>query len=88
MQALGKNLESKQKTRKPYFASVLGCCGGSSAGTQAADILFFGTSSVLHVLEYCRWVRFQSHVSIHRPVMLSYQLCPVWANFKLLHGMH
>jgi hypothetical protein len=40
MKAPGKNLESKQKIRKPRFASVLGFCGGSSVGTQAADISF------------------------------------------------
>jgi len=36
---------------------------GSDAGTQAADITNFGTSAVLHVVECCSWVRFQSHMS-------------------------
>jgi len=36
-----------------------------SAGTEAADITSFGTSSVLHVLVFCSWVTFQYHVSAH-----------------------
>jgi hypothetical protein len=34
-----------------------------SAGTEAANITSFGTSSVLHILVFCSLVTFQSHVS-------------------------